>query len=46
MATLIEAYETKHYPIYPPDPIEAIRFRMEQPERSGADDRFDSANSS
>jgi HTH-type transcriptional regulator/antitoxin HigA len=30
LATLIEAYETKHYPMDPPDPIEAIRFRMEQ----------------
>ena len=30
MVTLIEAYETKHYPISPPDPIEAILFRMEQ----------------
>jgi HTH-type transcriptional regulator/antitoxin HigA len=28
-ATLIDAYEAKHYPIDPPDPIEAIRFRME-----------------
>lgn len=27
---LIEAYEAKHYPIDPPDPIEAIKFRMEQ----------------
>lgn len=27
---LIEAYEAKHYPIAPPDPIQAIRFRMEQ----------------
>ena len=31
MVTLIEAYEAKHYPISPPDPIEAILFRMEQP---------------
>lgn len=30
MVTLIEAYEAKHYPMSPPDPIEAIRFRMEQ----------------
>jgi HTH-type transcriptional regulator/antitoxin HigA len=27
---LIEDYESKHCPIPPPDPIEAIRFRMEQ----------------
>ncbi|MGP3284147.1 helix-turn-helix domain-containing protein [Serratia bockelmannii] len=30
MVLLIEAYEAKHYPIDPPDPIEAIKFRMEQ----------------
>jgi HTH-type transcriptional regulator/antitoxin HigA len=30
LVTLIEAYENKHYPILPPDPIEAIKFRMEQ----------------
>ena len=30
LITLIEAYERKHYPIEPPDPIEAIKFRMEQ----------------
>ena len=30
MATLIEAWEVAHYPIDPPDPIEAIKFRMEQ----------------
>ena len=30
LATLIDAYETKHYPMDPPDPIEAIKFRMEQ----------------
>ena len=30
MVTLIEAYEAKHYPMSPPDPIEAILFRMEQ----------------
>ena len=27
---LVEAYENKHYPISPADPIEAIKFRMEQ----------------
>ena len=27
---LIEAYEAKHYQILPPDPVEAIKFRMEQ----------------
>ena len=30
LATLVQAYEAKHYPIAPPDPIEAIKFRMEQ----------------
>ena len=30
MVTLIEAYEAKHYPIAPPDPVQAIKFRMEQ----------------
>jgi HTH-type transcriptional regulator/antitoxin HigA len=30
LATLIDAYESEHYPIDPPDPIEAIKFRMEQ----------------
>jgi len=30
LATLVEDYEEKHQPIYPPDPVAAIRFRMEQ----------------
>ena len=30
LAALIEAYENKHYPISPPDPVDAIKFRMEQ----------------
>jgi len=30
LATLIDAYEIEHYPMDPPDPIEAIKFRMEQ----------------
>jgi HTH-type transcriptional regulator/antitoxin HigA len=30
LATLIDVYEARHYPIDPPDPIEAIKFRMEQ----------------
>ncbi len=30
LMTLVEAYEAKHHPIDPPDPIEAILFRMEQ----------------
>jgi HTH-type transcriptional regulator/antitoxin HigA len=28
--TLVEAYEAKHYPLDLPDPVEAIRFAMEQ----------------
>jgi len=30
LVTLVESYELKHYPIAPPDPIDAIKFRMEQ----------------
>lgn len=30
LGTLVEAYEAKHFPIAPPDPVEAIKFRMEQ----------------
>ncbi len=30
LVTLIEAYEEKHEPIPPPDPVDAILFRMEQ----------------
>jgi len=30
LATLIEAYEREHYPIDLPDPVEAIKFRLEQ----------------
>ncbi len=30
LTLLIEQYETRHYPIAAPDPIEAIKFRMEQ----------------
>lgn len=30
LVTLIEAYENKHYPIRAADPVEAIKFRMEQ----------------
>ncbi|MEQ1805662.1 MAG: transcriptional regulator [Burkholderiaceae bacterium] len=30
LVTLIEAYENKHYAVGPADPIEAIKFRMEQ----------------
>jgi HTH-type transcriptional regulator/antitoxin HigA len=30
LATLIDAYEADQFPMDPPDPIEAIKFRMEQ----------------
>jgi HTH-type transcriptional regulator/antitoxin HigA len=30
LVTLIEAYESRHYDFRPADPVEAIRFRMEQ----------------
>jgi HTH-type transcriptional regulator/antitoxin HigA len=30
LATLIDAYEAEHCPMDPPDPIDAIVFRMEQ----------------
>jgi HTH-type transcriptional regulator/antitoxin HigA len=30
LATLIDVYESQHFPMDPPDPIEAIKFRMEQ----------------
>jgi HTH-type transcriptional regulator/antitoxin HigA len=34
LATLVEAYEQAHFPMHAPDPIEAIKFRLEQ---QGAD---------
>jgi HTH-type transcriptional regulator/antitoxin HigA len=30
LVTLVEAYERKHYQLDLPDPVEAIKFRMEQ----------------
>lgn len=30
LVTLIESYEMKNYPFAPPDPVDAIKFRMEQ----------------
>ena len=30
LSTLVEAWERKHYPIELPDPVEAIKFRMDQ----------------
>lgn len=29
LATLVQAYEAKQYPVLPPDPIEAILYQME-----------------
>ena len=37
LVTLVESYEMKHYPIPPPDPIDAIKFRMEQMGMNKAD---------
>jgi HTH-type transcriptional regulator/antitoxin HigA len=37
LALVIEDYEKKHWPIKPPDPIEAIRYRMETGGFSQAD---------
>jgi len=37
MITLIEAYEAKHFPFDLPNPIDAIKFRMEQSGLSAAD---------
>ncbi len=30
LTALVEMYEERHFPIGPPDPIDAIKFRMEQ----------------
>jgi HTH-type transcriptional regulator / antitoxin HigA len=30
LVSLVETYESRHFPIDPPDPIDAIRFRLEQ----------------
>jgi len=37
LVTLADAYEAKHHRILPPDPIEAIKFRMEQEGLTRAD---------
>lgn len=29
LVTLVEAYESKHHPIFPPDPVEAIKYHLE-----------------
>lgn len=37
LVTIVESYEMKHYPIAPPDPVDAIKFRMEQMGITNAD---------
>lgn len=37
LVTLVQAYEAKHHPIDPPDPIDAIKFRMDQAGMTVAD---------
>ncbi len=37
LSTLVEDWERRHQPILPPDPLEAIRFRMEQQGLTAAD---------
>ena len=37
LVTLVESYEMKHYPIAPLDPVDAIKFRMEQMGMTHAD---------
>jgi HTH-type transcriptional regulator/antitoxin HigA len=37
LATLVEAYERRHFPMELPDPVEAIKFRMEQSGLSAKD---------
>jgi HTH-type transcriptional regulator/antitoxin HigA len=39
LSILVERYEAKHFPMEKPDPIEAIRFRMEQSGLTVADMR-------
>lgn len=37
LITLVDAYEQMHHPIYPPDPVAAIEFHMDQNELTRAD---------
>jgi len=37
LITLVDAYEQINHPIYPPDPVAAIEFHMDQNELSRAD---------
>ena len=36
LSILVENYEQKHYPVPPPNPLEAIKFRLEQ---TGVDEK-------
>jgi antitoxin component HigA of HigAB toxin-antitoxin module len=44
LATLIEAYEAEHFPMDPPDPIEAIKFRWSSKASRGGTWRRSSAH--
>lgn len=37
LITLVDAYEQIHHPIYPPDPVAAIEFHMDQNDMSRVD---------
>jgi HTH-type transcriptional regulator/antitoxin HigA len=37
LALVVEAYEKERFPIAPPDPVDAIRFRMDQADLSQRD---------
>jgi HTH-type transcriptional regulator/antitoxin HigA len=37
LVTLVESYEMRHYPIAPSDPVDAIKFRMEEKDMIKAD---------
>ena len=37
LSTLVDDWERRHQPILPPDPLDAIRFRMEQQGLTAAD---------
>ena len=37
LVTLVEAYEARHFPLGLPDPVEAIKFAMDQLARPGCE---------
>lgn len=37
LSMLVEAYEDAHFPVGPPDPVESIKFRMDQAGKTQAD---------